>query len=194
MGLRRSLEQPRTETLVLMLAGIVTLLTVAVLALFLRTISLENRLLTAIQSLQAPSVPAGLATGAEAPGFQLLDLQGKTVSLTDYAGRQVLLAFTSTQCSACTAAYPAIETFSTARSDVQVVLVSRGTADQNRQLAEDQGFTFPVLTWDDEVAQNYKVPGTPFFYLIGGDGVIRDSGFANTLEQLEALTEGQGDG
>jgi len=36
-------------------------------------------------------------------------------------------------------------------------------------------------------ARDYQVPGTPFFYVIDGDGVIAKAGFAGMLEQLEAL-------
>ncbi|MEA3338426.1 MAG: hypothetical protein U9R15_00525 [Chloroflexota bacterium] len=39
-------------------------------------------------------------------------------------------------------------------------------------------------------ARDYQAPGTPFFYVIDGDGVIAKAGFAGTLEQLEALVEG----
>ena len=48
----------------------------------------------------------------------------------------------------------------------------------------------PVSGWDDEVRGDYQVPGTPFFYVIDGEGVIANAGFAGTLEQLEALVEG----
>jgi len=44
-----------------------------------------------------------------------------------------------------------------------------------------------VSGWDDEVMVDYQVPGTPFFYVIDGEGVIVSKGFANTLEQLKEL-------
>jgi len=36
-------------------------------------------------------------------------------------------------------------------------------------------------------ARDYQVPGTSFFYVIDGEGVIAKAGFAGTLEQLVAL-------
>jgi len=36
-------------------------------------------------------------------------------------------------------------------------------------------------------ARDYQAPGTPFFYVIDGEGMIASAGFAGTLEQLEAL-------
>lgn len=37
---------------------------------------------------------------------------------------------------------------------------------------------------------DYQVPGTPFFYVIDGEGVIASAGSAGTLEQLETLVAG----
>jgi len=108
------------------------------------------------------------------------------VSLDDFAGQRVLLAFSSPRCPACVEMYPHLKAFSEGREDVQVVMISRGSAEENRQLIEEGGFGFPVLTWDDEVARDYEIPGTPFFYVIDG-GVSINKGFANTLEQLEEL-------
>ena len=100
------------------------------------------------------------------------------------------LVFSSTQCPACIEMYPHLGAFSEREEDVQVVMISRGSADENRQLVEERGFGFPVLTWDDGVARDYQVPGTPFSYVIDGQGMITNAGFAGTFEQLEGLVMG----
>jgi len=41
--------------------------------------------------------------------------------------------------------YPRLKAFSENRPDIRVVMVSQGTAEENRQLVEEQGFGFPVL-------------------------------------------------
>ncbi|RLB66057.1 MAG: hypothetical protein DRH04_09855 [Deltaproteobacteria bacterium] len=86
--------------------------------------------------------------------------------------------------------YPHMRAFSENREDVQVVLISQGSVAENRQLVAEQGFAFPVLMWDDAVTQNYQVPGMPFCYVVDGEGMIANAGFANTLEALEALVKG----
>jgi len=50
--------------------------------------------------------------------------------------------------------------------------------------------SFPILMREDGEAREYQVQGTPFFYVIDGEGVIANAGFANTLEQLEVLAVG----
>jgi hypothetical protein len=88
--------------------------------------------------------------------------------------------------------YPHLRAFSEGHRDVQVVMISRGAVGENRQLVEGQGLGFPVLTWEDSVANEYQVPGTPYFYLIDGERSIVSKGGANSLEQLETLAKVNG--
>ena len=183
--------------LLLMLMTIVILLMVAIVGLFLRMNQLQREVLVVLASspMGAPE-ERGLGIGTEAPDFALRDTNGAMVSLGDFAGQKVLLAFSSTHCSACKEIYPHLRAFSESREDVQVMMISRGSAEESRQLVQAQGFAFPVLPvldWDAPVMLDYQVPGTPFFYVIDGEGVIANAGFANTLGQLEALVEGGGE-
>jgi methylamine dehydrogenase accessory protein MauD len=172
-----------------MLMGIVILLMVAILGLFIRMNQLQHQVLAALAPLQAGAMgqEMGLEIGTQAPDFTLPDTAGQMVSLDDFAGQRILLAFSSTHCRACKEIYPHLRALSESRPDVQVVMISQGSADENQQLVQAQGFTFPALAWDDSVAGDYQVPGTPFFYVIDREGVISSKGFANTLEQLKEL-------
>jgi len=96
----------------------------------------------------------------------------------------------SIRCRTCAEVWPHLKTFNQREGDVQVVMISRGSAEENRQLMEEQGFDFPVLAGDDAIARDYQVPGTPFFYVIDGEGMIASASFAGILEQLEALVAG----
>jgi hypothetical protein len=72
-------------------------------------------------------------------------------------------------------------------------MISQGSTEENQQLVQIQSFAFPVLPtvgWDSQVVVDYQVPGTPFFYVIDGEGVIANAGFANSLGQLKVLVEG----
>ena len=187
-------ESKLPTALLLMLMGIVILLMVAIIGLFLRMNQLQLEVLAALAPLQARAMgqEMGLEVGTEAPDFTLLDTNGSMVSLGGFAEQRVLLAFSSTHCSACKEMYPHLKAFSESREDVQVVMISQGSVEENQRLVQEQGFAFPVLTasgWDDEVMLDYQVPGVPFFYVIDEEGIIANAGFANTLEQLEALVE-----
>ena len=139
------MSQSRTEALILMLLGIVILLMVAIGGLFFRMMELQRAVLAALQPFQAVEAPEGLAVGSPAPGFTLPDTEGQEVSLADFAGQRLLLVFASPHCPACREMYPRLKAFSENRPDIRVVMVSQGTAEENRQLVEEQGFGFPVL-------------------------------------------------
>ncbi|HDQ72506.1 MAG TPA: redoxin domain-containing protein [Chloroflexi bacterium] len=189
------MTESKTNMLLLMLMGIVILLMVAIIGLFLRMNQLQQAVLGALAS-SPPMVSEqemGLEIGTEAPAFTLSDTNGTTVSLADFAGQKVLLAFSSIHCSACKETYSHLKAFSENRDNVQVVMISLGATRENRQLVEEQGFIFPVLTasgWNDPVMEGYKVPGTPFFYVIDREGRIVNADFGNTLEKLASLIEG----
>ncbi len=185
-------ESKLSTVLLLMLMGIVILLMVAIMGLFVRMNRLQQAVLEALTVPRTGAIEQemGLEVGAEAPDFTLADAGGVPVALRDYAGRRVLLVFAAPRCPACVTMYPHLRVFSERREDVQVVMVSRGSAEENRRLVEEQGLGFPVLVWEEGMAQEYRVPGTPFFYVVDERGVIANKGFANTQEQLEALVEG----
>ncbi|WP_275548799.1 TlpA family protein disulfide reductase, partial [Escherichia coli] len=86
--------------------------------------------------------------------------------------------------------YPHLGAFARKHPEVAVVMVSLGSGEENRQVAEENGFAFPVVEGDEEVMAAYRVPGTPFFYVLDGEGVILRSGFAVREEEIEALVAG----
>jgi methylamine dehydrogenase accessory protein MauD len=181
------MERGRTDVLLLLLMGIILLLMVAIFGLFLRMNQLQREVLVALESMRQAQQPFGLPLGIKAPSFTLPDLSGQSVSIEAFSGRKVLLVFASPRCPACRDMYPHLKAFAGKHPEVAVVMVSMGTEDENRQMVQGEGFEFPVLRGDEGVVAAYRVPGTPFFYLIGEDGIIARAGFASTLEQLEAL-------
>lgn len=181
------MDNSRTDVLLLLLTGIILLLMVAIIGLFIRMNRLQQEVLTALEPLRRMERPEGLPAGSPAPSFSLPDLAGHLVSLEDFAGRRLLLVFASPHCPACRKMYPHLRAFAEEHPEVVVVMVSLGTPEENRAVAEEQGLGFPVLNGDEGVMRVYQVPGTPYGYGIDGAGVIRSSGFVSTLEELEVL-------
>jgi methylamine dehydrogenase accessory protein MauD len=180
-------SQLRSDALILTLMGIIILLMLAIVGLFVRMNQLQSAILEGLQPFRATGTTAGLDVGAEAPPFKLSDTDANQVSLEDFAGQTVLLAFTSLRCPACEPLYPDLAVFADTNHSVQLIVVSQGSLDENRRLVEQEDLGFPVLIWEDSLVAQYEVPGTPFFYLVGGDGVIVEKGVATTLAQVEEL-------
>jgi len=87
----------------------------------------------------------GLEAGTPAPNLVLPDVDCELHSLADYQGRRVLLVFSDVSCGPCDALAPELVQLARARDDLQVVMVSRGGADANRQKTAQHGYPFPVL-------------------------------------------------
>jgi peroxiredoxin len=116
----------------------------------------------------------GLAAGTIAPNFVLPDLKGKTRSLVEFRGKRLLLVFSDVTCGPCEQMAPElVKRYEHRPDDLEIVMISRGTLEDNQRKAKALGFPFPVLIqrgW--EVSKEYAMFATPIGYLIDADGII----------------------
>ena len=111
-----------------------------------------------------------------APDFTLSDLDGSSVSLSDYAGMPLLVNFWATWCPPCRSELPLIQQYQDQYAGDFVVLAVDGaeTAEDVRSFAEAQGYTMMfLLDTDYAVAELYQVRGFPTSVFIDADGAIQ---------------------
>lgn len=119
------------------------------------------------------------AAGQRAPDFALKDLDGRTVRLSDHAGKVVLINFWATWCVPCAAELPHLESLYQTYRDQGLVILAismdgpesvAAVAPQARQY----GLTFPVLLdQETHVVGIYNPKRTaPFTAIVGRDGAI----------------------
>jgi peroxiredoxin len=143
----------------------------------------------AIREVMPPPPAEGLATGSDAPAFELPDLEGRRVSLQQFRGRRVLLIFFSPGCGFCQAMAPSLGRLELGDGAPVPVVITNGDADANRALVGEHGIPFPVLLQEsDEVSSVYKAAGTPMGCLIDEQGLIA-SPLLVGAEDLLRLTE-----
>lgn len=139
----------------------------------------------------APSAPAAVV-GAPAPDFELADLDGRTVRLSDYRGRAVLVNFWATWCGPCEAEMPLLQDRYTTYhgSGLEILAVNIGEDEATiRPYVEDLGLDFAIVL-DPELAVNddYRVLGYPTTITIDRDGNVVDVHVGAWLdEQLDAV-------
>lgn len=171
--------------ILLLLTSIVLLLLVVNVGLFFRMNHLQSQVLQALATRQRPEP---LKPGTEAPIFQLNNIDQQPVSLSEYRGNKVLIFFSSATCSVCQGTYPSVAQLHRTNPQIQVLMISYGTEEQNQLIIDENELTFPVLMWKDEVAKAYQISSVPFFYFLNEEGEIIEAGSARTLEELQQLT------
>jgi peroxiredoxin len=117
----------------------------------------------------------GLPVGAPAPDVSLPDLDGQawTLDRLTEGGKPALLLFVDPGCGACNSLLPDVGQWQREHGEVgTVALVSRGTPAENRRKVAEHDVRPVLLQQDFEVANAFKVPGTPAAVLIRADGAI----------------------
>ena len=119
---------------------------------------------------------AQLKPGQPAPDFTLDDLQGRSVSLSDFRGQAVFLDFWASWCGPCIGAVPHLEELKQRARDQKVVFlnISLDSADEWHQAVHEHGLTGTHVHapggWRAAVAQLYQVRSIPSYFLVGPDG------------------------
>ena len=132
-----------------------------------------------------------------APAWQLKDLNGKPVQLSDFAGKIVVMDFWGTWCPPCRQELPKFqELYVKYKDNPGVVFISMnwerpGEPAARVKLVTDfmaaNKYTFPVVLDHDRVAvESYKIPGFPTVFMIDGSGTIRyrNVGYEPGVEQI----------
>jgi peroxiredoxin len=131
----------------------------------------------------------GLKTGAKAPEFRLSRLDGGELSLADLRGGRVLLVFSDPHCGPCAELAPRLQEIHLERPDLNVLVISRGDIEENRDKANELGLTFPIVLQQKwEVSLKYAMFATPIGYLIDEEGILL-SDVAVGVEPILALAE-----
>lgn len=127
--------------------------------------------------------------------FELPNLNGDTVRLTDYAGRIVFLNFWATWCEPCKRELPAFQRFVREQGDTGAVVLAVNvgeSADQVRAFLVQQNVSGieVLLDADNAVADRYGVFNIPVTFVIDQNGIVRYPKYGEfTLEDLYAYTE-----
>ena len=107
-----------------------------------------------------------------APDFTLPRLDGGDLSLSQYLGRKLLLVFSDPGCGPCNELAPRLEQIHR-RGKVEVLMISRGDVQSNRNKVSEHGLTFPVvLQWHWEISRAYGVFAVPVGYIVTEDGTM----------------------
>ncbi|HUO27733.1 MAG TPA: TlpA disulfide reductase family protein [Bryobacteraceae bacterium] len=133
----------------------------------------------------------------KAPDFSLKDADGKTVRLSDYHGKVVLLDFWATYCGPCKIEIPWFMDLERKHKDqgfsVLGVSMDDDGWDAVKPFIADEAINYRVMVGNDSIAEQYGgIEALPTTFLIDRDGNIAavhvgltsKSEFENGIEQL----------
>lgn len=143
--------------------------------------------------------------------FELEDLEGNKVRLSDFKGRIVFLNFWATWCPPCREEMPHMQAFYEKYKNEDVVILavnsnmtenqginnSSRAEERARKFVEQEGYTFPVLLdRDDSVWAVYRQRGIPANYMIDRDGTVKylKPGAFLSLQEMEDFAAALGAG
>ena len=122
----------------------------------------------------------GLNQGDLAPNFTLTTLDGKTVKLSDYQGKKVVLNFWATWCPPCRAEMPHMQNYYEDFAEdegVEILAINLTDGDTREKVEDfvaDYGLTFPILMDEEGTAgKTYQAVTIPTSYMIDTSGKIQ---------------------
>lgn len=143
-----------------------------------------------------------LEVGSPAPDFELPDLTGRMIRLSDLRGKVVFLNIWATWCPPCVSEMPQIEKLHRSMLGRSFIILAAGqdSSDEDavRKFCRKTELTFPVLLDSSQrLSRLYRVTGYPETFIIDKEGVIaakilgaRDWASAEWLKTFENLAEG----
>jgi methylamine dehydrogenase accessory protein MauD len=180
------------------IAGVFVAVTTMHMAFSWQLFKQNGRLLDRVNDLEAGlgshegSADGPLEIGDLAPRFALPDLDGRTVALDELLVAPetgLLLVFTDPACGACVPLLPVLGRAQAVAGDAaRVAVISTGPPDDNRIHAEQHGLEQVLLQQESEVAEAYRVFGSPGAVLVDKEGRIA-SRRAIGVKAVTALVE-----
>jgi peroxiredoxin len=114
--------------------------------------------------------------GQLAPDFELEDLDGNEIRLSDYRGQVVLINFWATWCGYCRAEFPEMQRAYERNQDRGFIVLAINLQDRRQSVqayVQEMGLTFPVLL--DPLGRatgKYETRRLPTSYFVDQEGVI----------------------
>lgn len=119
----------------------------------------------------------GVDKKVKAPDFALTSTEGKTVKLSDYKGKIVIVDFWATWCPPCRKGVPdLIDLQSKYKEKLLIIGISLDygkTKDDVKPFIKNYGINYPVVYYDEKVLNDYGgIESIPTSFIIDSEGNV----------------------
>lgn len=109
--------------------------------------------------------------------FMLSDLSGKTVKLSDFRGKVIIIDFWATWCVPCREEIPNFSKlynkFKNEKNFAMFAIVNEsGDVESIKESIRQSGIDYPVIIGDMKTVRNFGVPGYPTTFVLSKEGKI----------------------
>jgi peroxiredoxin len=127
-----------------------------------------------------------------APDFSITNISGKTVALSDFKGKKVLLNFWAVLCTQCDMERSLLEAVHSKYPEIQIMMVdSKDDTGTIRKFVRNGNFTLPIYMDEQRIAAGvYDVHLIPKTFLIDSNGTVKyiqQGAFSNQAQLENAL-------
>ena len=178
----------KREDILVLGAGLIVGAGLGVLIFF--GIGNSRRLFSGQEIAAGRNLSASLAIGSPAPDFELTNLAGESIRLSELKETVVLINFWATWCGPCRLEMPAIqERYERYLPELAVLAVNFDEpVDDVQSFVDELGLTFDVLLDPGAKIQDlYRVRGYPTTFLVDTEGIVQ-------VYHIGLMTEEQLDG
>jgi peroxiredoxin len=157
-------------------------------------------LIASLAGCTLPSKSPSGSSGQPAPAFSLPNLDGKQVSLNDFANKVVVVDFWATWCGPCRQEIPHLnklyENYRGKGFEIVGISMDTDGTESVKKFAKEFRMEYTIVMGNDNVAQDYGLTGYPTTFILDRKGKIVkkfrgfDDSFAPEMEKtIKQLAE-----
>ena len=147
-------------------------------------------------------ISSKIGVGSPAPDFTLRDMNEKSVTLSGYRGKAVLVTFWNMKCKDCTESMPLLEALNQKFREQGLAVITINDdnleyvkPDKITNFIKSKSYTFNVL-FDEtfSASESFKIVAIPMTFLIDKNGIVSYMKFGKedwtspeSMERIQAL-------